>query len=217
MSEPPIDVPPCLVDGCGSGYSTRRLWAVCDRHGEQAGEELAKLGAEFELLSAAPALGNRREGEAVHGGPLKSERSPVNLDVLVARDPRSVDRVDGDAFGNAAPAVLAWVLATSEVIRHGYFADAVARTWAFTTARARIAAHLDWVLAQAWAGEWVVTLHGHYRALARLNAAPAPRPRRSACRGCGSRTGLSWDPATGVAACSACGGEWSGVSILRGA
>lgn len=205
---------PCAVTLCSALAAWNSGWAVCTRHGTGAGEELARLGTEFELLAAAPALGNRREGEPVHGGPLKSERSPVNLDVLVATDPRSLRRGEGDPDGNTAPAVLAWVLAVSEMIRTGRsLGGLTARTVTFTSARARIAAHLDWVLAQDWAGAFVFELTGHHRALARLNSSALPRPRRSACRGCGSVRSLSWDGTT--ASCAECGGSWSGLSVLR--
>lgn len=214
---PLCDVPDCLSDGA----AVARGWRVCARHGGQAGEHLARLGDEFERLLAAPALGNRREGEPVHGGPLKSERSPANLEVLVAQDARSLPRFEVDTEGNAAPPVLAWALHYSELIRvhrplmgvvHGEQSWA-ARTVTLSTARARIAAHLDWVLAQDWAGRFVVELRELLRALERLNATPLPRPRRSPCRGCGSKGSLTWDGET--ASCSQCGGAWSGLAVIR--
>lgn len=200
---------PCGAGACLSVAADG--WTVCRRHGLEAGEMLAALGSEYELLSAAPAGTQRREGEAVSGGTPKHLRSPANLDVLVVTDSRSKLPVDGDLDGNAAPAVLTWVLNVGELIR----AERVPGdpfTLVFAVARTRIAQHLGWVLSEDWAGGFVWDLRGHLRALRRLNSAPIPRPRRGRCRACG-QAALGWDGAT--AACTSCGGSWSGLAVLR--
>lgn len=202
---------PCTVPECSGQADWGRGWAVCFRHGIRAGEMLARLGTEFELLSAAPALGQRKEGEAVSGGALKSERSPVNLDAVVARDRRSREQDAADPDGNAAPAVLAWVLGCAELVRLQRPVD-MAPAASFAQARTRLSASLDWVLACEWAGDFVAALRVHFRALTRLNSSVQP-PRRSACRGCGTVGSLSWDGER--ASCAACQGSWSGLAVLR--
>lgn len=205
MSEPG---PACLRADCLTLAAFDRGWSVCARHGERAGRELAELGSEYERLSAAPALGVWRTDGSVSGGTPKHLRSPANLDVIVARDARSRPRDEEDIDGNPLPGVLGFIVAAAAQVAEA-FAEIAPVT--FTGSRVVLAMRLDWLLAQDWAGEFADELHGCWRTLRRINAAPT-RPRKSTCRACGS-VALSWDGST--ASCADCGGSWSGLAVLR--
>lgn len=206
---------PCGADGCA--LFARGYWTVCDRHVERAGTQLAQLGSLYERLVAAPALGVWKDAEATSGGGLKSQRSPVNLDVLVARDPRSRGRDELDDDGNNAPAALAFVLSYAETVRIDRPLDGP-EVSTFVQARSRLSANLDWILGQAFAGEFVEELRAVHRGLGRLTGVAIPRQRRSTCTAdrdgapCGGA--LGWDGQNAV--CSTCAGSWSGLAVLRG-
>lgn len=215
MSDAEPYLPPCGCTGCtaptGSG------WAVCTRHGVWAGNHLAQLDDEYRLLTAAP-QGGASSGPHVSGGVPKHLRSPVNLDVVVATDPRSLPRREDDPDASVAPAALAWALGYSEQIRvERELGGPVARTVTFAASRRRISDHLDWCLRQHWAGLFCDQLREIHAAMRRLNSAPIPRPRKATCRAprdggvCGGI--LSWDGERAV--CARCDGTWSGLGVLR--
>jgi hypothetical protein len=199
-------IPTCTAASCGRPQAPGAL--LCDVDVRRLGDWLARIGSEYELLSAAPSMQGREVG-SIGGTTLTSQRSPGNTHVMTLRDRRRVADpfTEPDPWGvDDTPSVYATLAAYADQVREGRdlslpvrhvpacrfpcmhracllgIGHAVPIALTVATERALLAEknNFRWLLLQDWAGEFFDEIRGLYALLLRANghAAPARRIHR---------------------------------------
>lgn len=92
-----------MAASCGRLQAPGSL--LCATDTRRLGDWIARIGDEYERLSAVPSMQQREPGTGGRSG-LASQRSVGRLDVIALRDKRGRDRDDTDPDGNATRGVL---------------------------------------------------------------------------------------------------------------
>jgi hypothetical protein len=233
---------PCAATGCTQPQAAGSQ--LCAVDGRKLGDWIAKIGTEYELLSAAPSMQGRDVG-CISGGTLAAQRSPGSTHVMTIRDPRrGTGRIgwdDADPYGvDDTPSVLATLASYADRVREGRdLVEQVTHVKAclfpcmhracligvghavpvpLTVARERklLATHLQWILEQDWCGEFFDEIRGLWGLLRAANghATPGPRVR---CRELvdGKPCAGTVRWVDGAAVCRACGATKKGSDLLR--
>lgn len=196
-------VPVCAASSCTRPAAPGAV--LCAPDITRLGDWIARLGTEYELLSAAPSMQGREFG-SIGGGRLASQRSPGNDHVMAMRDGRrGTGRIgweDADPWGvDDTPSVFATLHTYAEMVREGRELLAPVRyvpacatdcphrschlgrgrpvrvPLTVATERKTLATHLDWILGQEWAGEFHDEIRGLWAVLRRANGHAAPTRR----------------------------------------
>jgi hypothetical protein len=224
-----VAVPECAATGCPGPPAAGAM--LCAPDITSLGDWIAKIGQEYTRLSATPSTQARQPGTG-RGGGLASHRNPALLDVLVLRDPRSKERSEHDRDGNTMLGVYEVLHAFAEDIREGRdlsqptiavpacphpclhkacllgIGHAVRVPLTVATERAIIATHLQWAVAQEWAGDMFDQVRTVWN---QLQAALGDVGRARASCDCGGK--VTWS--NGTARCGACGTKTTGLDVVR--
>lgn len=233
-ADPDQAAPVCAAASCTRPAAAGMLCAADER---RLGDWLAQIGSEYELLSAAPSMQGREVG-TIGGTSLTSQRSPGNTHVMAMRDPRRGTGYigDGDPWGiDNTPSVFATLASYADRVREGRdlslpvrhvdacrmpcmhracmigIGHVVTVPLTVATERRLLAAHLDWILGQDFAGEFFDEIRGLFAALRRANGHASTRPGYTAHCDCGGR--IRW--ANGAATCQACGTSMATADGIR--
>lgn len=197
----------CLAGGCT--HPEAPGIRLCARDARNLGEWIARIGDEYDQLSAVPSM-QATNGVAVSGGGLKSHRSVGDLDVMVLRDRRSRPPVIGDRDGNRTLGVLDVLAYWAEAVRAARGITGAGRGTVHTE-RALLATHLNWVMTQDAAGQFHDEVRDVWlQVLERNGKRPAPAI-RAICPTCGNRARL----ADTALVCRTCDTTTSGLDLLR--
>jgi hypothetical protein len=190
-------------------------WAapvLCRGHGTRVGEWLADIYGLYAALDAVPG-GGVTDGRTAG---LASHKAPARLDVLVLRDGRSGDPVEGDPDGNRGVSVLALLRRWADTIRDERGLEPP-RKLNVDSERRLLAAHLDWALTRPWAGGLYGDVRRVWSALKAAHGEPPPKPAATCWVPLEDFTlcgGPVWVD-TGAAWCGLCGTTWTGMDLLR--
>ena len=231
MTEP-NDRPPCVAAGCTRPQAPGIL--LCVRDQAKVGDWLARIGDEYERLSAMPSMQAREPDSGGRGG-LASQRSVGDLGVMSMRDRRSRERSDDDPDGNSVLGVFETLHAHAETVREGRnigyplahiepckvpcmhlacwsgVAQEVRVPLTVTSERKLLAerVNFEWLLADDSAGQFYADIRQLWSLLKSSNA-PEPRTARRQCA-CGGS--IRWRD--GAAECGSCGTRTTGLDVVR--
>lgn len=212
----------CVIRGCQLRDYERDRYA-CLRCTEGIRRHLREIEIYAFMLPSFVAPGRGSFGR--NGAQPRHERSPVNLDVLVALDPRSmrtVSREPDPMVDDDEPIRYVWDEIWSMcrmVAEERDESDPGSALWYLLT-------HTDWCAHQPWIDEHanaIAALHAQLRGLAR----DTPPPPLAPCLSLGCAGMVFWsrdvpdptDPSgratLDAAKCSRCGRTYAGVDLVR--
>ncbi|MER7014541.1 hypothetical protein ABT324_24215 [Saccharopolyspora sp. NPDC000359] len=198
---------PCTIDRCSHAADHGRY--CCS----QCAEQLRHWLREIEDYDAATTATPGRGGDGGRRSPGYGSRPPARLDVIAARDPRSVphqlgpDDTDGDVRSilGTLHSLASWIAEEADDLRPTHIPTIATET---RYLRGRI----DWCTSQQWIDELADDLHQLHTQARRL-AGESPKP-LAPCPDC---CGPLWPVGnTNVLAvrCSDCGSSYDGLGLL---
>lgn len=180
----------------------------------QCAETMRRWLREIEDYSAATTAAPGRGGDGGRRSPGYGSRPPARLDVMAARDPRTVphpvgsDDIDGDVRSTLSTldSLARWIAEEAGDLRPTH-APTIASEARYLRSR------IDWCRGQQWIDELAADIAELHRQCRRLAGDPPPTP-VAQCQ-CGGPLWPCGDTATVGVRCGDCGAAYAGLDLLR--